>query len=377
MVCVMRLTPIVSPRGVRMERITGSKGSAIDTLPRRGDLESADTTPLLHINNLQTYFFTREGVVKAVDGATLEVQPGKTLGIVGESGCGKSITAKSILQIVDKPGRVVGGEIFYTRQEGNGQARTIDLLKLAHDSAEMRSIRGGEISMIFQEPMTSFSPVHTVGNQIVEAIRLHRRVEKREATEIAADWLRRVGIPNPEQRLSEYPYRLSGGQCQRAMIAMALATNPKILIADEPTTALDVTTQAQILNLLQSLQREQDMAMIFITHDLGVIAEVADDVAVMYLGRVVEKAPVKELFTNPKHPYTQALMTSIPSIEAASRERLPSVKGSIPHPQNKPAGCPFHPRCPAFMPGGCETKEPALTVVGPNHQASCFLYPGA
>jgi oligopeptide/dipeptide ABC transporter ATP-binding protein len=230
--------------------------------------------------------------------------------------------------------------------------------------------------------MTSFSPVHTVGNQIVEAIRLHSNVEGRAANEIAAEWLRHVGIPNPVQRMGEYPYRLSGGQCQRAMIAMALATNPKMLIADEPTTALDVTTQAQILNLLQSLQHEHSMAMIFITHALGVIAEMADEVAVMYLGRVVEKAPVKELFTNPKHPYTQALMTSIPSIEALPRERLPSVKGSIPHPQNKPSGCPFHPRCPAFMPGVCDQKEPRLTAVGAsgvgaNHQASCFLYPGA
>lgn len=360
-----------------MERLSSSQERAIDAVPAPGSTIGANDTPLLQIKELQTYFFTREGVVKAVDGATLNVHPGKTLGIVGESGCGKSITAKSALQIVDNPGRVVGGEILFTKQEGSGQSRTVDLLKLSPESAEMRAIRGGEISMIFQEPMTSFSPVHTVGNQIVEAIRLHRNVDKREATEIAADWLRRVGIPNPIERLNEYPYRLSGGQCQRAMIAMALATNPTMLIADEPTTALDVTTQAQILNLLQHLQREQGMAMIFITHALGVIAEMADEVAVMYLGRVVEQAPVEELFTNPKHPYTQALMTSIPSIDAAPRERLPSVKGSIPHPQNKPQGCPFHPRCPAFMPGVCDQKEPILTKVGTNHQASCFLYPGS
>jgi oligopeptide/dipeptide ABC transporter ATP-binding protein len=360
-----------------MERVANNQpGRDVETVSSP-HTQTTDRTPLLQIRNLQTYFFTREGVVKSVDGATLEVQPGKTLGIVGESGCGKSITAKSILQIVDKPGRIVGGEILYNRSEGTGQARTVDLVKLSPESAEMRSIRGGEISMIFQEPMTSFSPVHTVGNQIVEAIRLHKDVDKRTASEIAAQWLRHVGIPNPEQRLNEYPYRLSGGQCQRAMIAMALATSPKMLIADEPTTALDVTTQAQILNLLQSLQREQGMAMIFITHALGVIAEMADEVAVMYLGRVVEQAPVKELFTNPKHPYTQALMNSIPSIDAAPRERLPSVKGSIPHPQNKPAGCPFHPRCPAYMPGVCEQKEPRLTTVGANHTASCFLYPGA
>ncbi|MCC6166736.1 MAG: ABC transporter ATP-binding protein [Caldilineaceae bacterium] len=335
-----------------------------------------DGEPLLQVNNLQTYFFTGEGVVHAVDGATLDVQPGRTLGIVGESGCGKSVAAKSILQIVDRPGRIVGGEILYRYRDAAGHYRQVDLLKLPPYSAEMKSMRGGQISMIFQEPMTSFSPVHTVGNQIAEAIRLHSDLDEETARGQAIEWLRRVGIPNPEQRMGEYPYRLSGGQCQRAMIAMALATNPRILIADEPTTALDVTTQAQILNLLQRLQAENGMAMIFITHDLGVIAEVADEVAVMYLGRVVEKAPVKELFTNPKHPYTQALMNSIPRIEAQPRERLPSISGSIPHPQNRPAGCPFHPRCPAFMPGICDQREPQLAAVGVNHQASCFLYPG-
>ncbi len=339
-----------------MESVTsGMTGRDVDALPRRTDLDD-ETTPLLQINDLKTYFFMREGIVRAVDGASLVVHPGKTLGIVGESGCGKSITAKSILKIVDKPGRVVDGQILYNRQEGTSQARIVDLVQLPHGSAEMRSIRGGEISMIFQEPMTSFSPVHTVGNQIIEAIQLHRKADSREATEIASEWLRHVGIPNPAQRMAEYPYRLSGGQCQRAMIAMSLATNPKILIADEPTTALDVTTQAQILNLLQSLQREQGMAMIFITHALGVIAEMADEVAVMYLGRVVERAPVKELFTNPKHPYTQALMTSIPSIDAAPRERLPSVKGSIPHPQNKPRAVPSTHAAPHLCPA-CVTRK--------------------
>ena len=338
---------------------------------------SATTTiPLLSVRDLQTHFFTREGVVLAVDGATFDVQPGKTLGIVGESGCGKSVAAKSILQIVDRPGRMVGGEILYTYPTESGQMRTIDLLTLGNYSAEMRSIRGGEISMIFQEPMSAFSPVHTVGNQLIEAIRLHSDMDESAAEQTAIDWLRHVGIPNPKERMETFPYRMSGGQCQRAMIAMALSTKPRMLIADEPTTALDVTTQAQILNLLQDLQAEQGMAMIFITHDLGVIAEVADEVAVMYLGRIVEKAPVKELFNNPKHPYTQALLTSIPSIDAQPRERLPSISGSIPHPQNRPAGCPFHPRCPAFMPGVCDQKEPQLAGVGVNHTASCFLYPG-
>jgi peptide/nickel transport system ATP-binding protein len=339
--------------------------------------ETEGLYPLLQVKNLQTHFFTDEGVVKAVDGASFEVLPGKTLGIVGESGCGKSIAAKSILQIIDKPGRIVDGEIIYNAANTGGTSRQIDLLSLPEDGGEMRSIRGGEISMIFQEPMSSFSPVHTIGNQLVETVRMHTKLDGKAAHEAVVEWLKHVGIPNPHQRIGEYPYQLSGGQCQRAMIAMALSTNPKILIADEPTTALDVTTQAQILNLLQGLQAEHGMAMIFITHDLGVIAEVADEVAVMYLGRVVEKAPVRELFSNPKHPYTKALMASIPSIDAKPRDRLPTVAGSVPHPQNRPTGCPFHPRCPAFMPGICDQKEPQLAGVGTNHDASCFLYPGS
>jgi peptide/nickel transport system ATP-binding protein len=343
----------------------------------RSNREPEGLYPLLQVKDLQTHFFTDEGVVRAVDGASFEVYPGKTLGIVGESGCGKSIAAKSILQIIDKPGRIVGGEILYNAVGPNGNSRQIDLLTLPEDGAEMRDIRGGEISMIFQEPMSSFSPVHTVGNQLVETIRLHTNLDGKAAHEAVIEWLKHVGIPNPHRRINEYPYQMSGGQCQRAMIAMALSTNPKILIADEPTTALDVTTQAQILNLLQRLQAEHGMAMIFITHDLGVIAEVADEVAVMYLGKVVERAPVQELFANPKHPYTKALMASIATIEAKPRERLPTVTGSVPHPQNRPAGCPFHPRCPAFMPGICDQKEPQLAGVGADHIASCFLYPGS
>lgn len=329
---------------------------------------------ILKVRNLQTHFFTGEGVVLAVDGADFDVHAGKTLGIVGESGCGKSVAAKSILQIVDKPGKIVDGEIRYTYTNRTGQRQEINLLTLPPDSREMKSIRGGEISMIFQEPMSSFSPIHTVGNQLTEAIRLHTEMDKRAAREAAVEWLTRVGIPNPTQRIDEYPYQMSGGQCQRAMIAMALATNPRILIADEPTTALDVTTQAQILNLLQRLQADHGMAMIFITHDLGVIAEVADEVAVMYLGRVVERGPVKEIFKDPQHPYTKSLLTSIPTIDAKPRERLPTISGSIPHPQNRPSGCAFHPRCPAFMAGKCEIQEPQLAPIGPAHEVSCFLY---
>jgi oligopeptide/dipeptide ABC transporter ATP-binding protein len=360
--------------------VDGLKDGFSEVEPReQGELVplADDATPLLQVKDLQTHFMMREGVVRAVEGATFEVYPGRTLGIVGESGCGKSVAAKSILRIVDEPGRVVGGQILYRFRDHAGHYREEDLLALPADSPTLRSVRGGEISMIFQEPMSSFSPVHTIGNQLTEAIRLHTDLSEAAAEAKTIEWLEYVGIPNPRERLSEYPYRMSGGQCQRAMIAMALSTDPKILIADEPTTALDVTTQAQILNLLQRLQAEQGMAMIFITHDLGVIAEVADEVAVMYLGKIVEKAPVAELFNNPQHPYTQALMASIPTIDAQPRERLPSVKGSIPHPLNRPGGCAFHPRCPAYMHGVCERNEPKSTSAGPNHVVSCFLYPGA
>ena len=328
------------------------------------------TEPLLSVQDLQTYFFTDEGTVKAVDGASFDVYAGQTLGVVGESGCGKSITAKSILQIIDRPGRIIGGQVKFSPDGAAGQ----NLLELEPNGAEIRSIRGGEISMIFQEPMTSFSPIHTFGNQIIEAIRLHSSLDKIEAHELAVDWMRRVGIPTPETRMSEYAYQFSGGQRQRAMIAMALCTEPRVLIADEPTTALDVTTQAQILDLLQTLQKQNDMAIVFITHDLGVIAEVADIVAVMYLGKVVEIGPVESIFSSPKHPYSKALLSSMPTIDAAHRERMPSITGAIPHPQNRPSGCAFHPRCPSYMSDICGLKEPELVSVGTDQQASCFLY---
>ena len=326
--------------------------------------------PLLKINGLKTHFFTDEGVVRAVDGVGFEVYAGRTLGIVGESGCGKSVTAKSILQIVERPGRVVDGEIIYNPDANSGK----DLLKLEANGREMRTVRGGDISMIFQEPISSFSPVHTFGNQIIEAIELHTDLKKNDAYALAVDWLTRVGIPNPAQRLSEYPHQFSGGQRQRAMIAMALSTNPRVLIADEPTTALDVTTQAQILDLLLELRDENEMAIIFITHDLGVIAEIADDVAVMYLGQVVETGPVEEIFESPKHPYTKALLSSIPTMSAKPRERLPSITGAIPHPQNRPSGCPFHPRCPSFIPDVCDRREPSTTILDSARNVRCFLY---
>ncbi len=282
--------------------------------------QAPQVTPILSVRDLQVHFALQEGIVRAVDGASFDVYMGRTLGIVGESGCGKSVTTRALLQIIDPPGGIMGGSLLY-RPEGSD--RVLDLAKVDPDGPEMNAIRGGDIGLIFQEPMTSFSPVHTIGNQIMEAIRLHQTVSKAEAREQAVEWLHRVHMPNAAQRLNEYPYQLSGGLRQRAMIAMALCCNPRILIADEPSTALDVTTQAQILDLLGELQAEHGMAIIFITHDLGVIAEVADDVAVMYLGKVVEEAPVDEIFHAPQHPYTRALLTSMPNIYSQSRARLP------------------------------------------------------
>jgi oligopeptide/dipeptide ABC transporter ATP-binding protein len=333
--------------------------------------------PLLSVRNLKTYFPQDEGTVKAVDGASFDLYHGRTLGIVGESGCGKSITARSILRIIDRPGRIVEGEILFRRRktfDSEGTDEVIDLTKLDPNGQDMRAIRGAEIALVFQEPMSSFSPVHTVGEQIIEAIRLHQQVSRRQARAKAIEMLRLVGIPLPEQRVDQLTYQLSGGLRQRAMIAMALSCHPTLLIADEPTTALDVTTQAQILDLMRQLQREYGMAIMLITHDLGVIAEMTDTVVVMYLGRVVEQASVDEIFYHPKHPYTQALLRSIPRIHSNSRERLASISGAVPHPYNRPSGCPFHPRCAAFMPGLCDQKEPPLQATDEQHLVSCFLY---
>lgn len=329
---------------------------------------------ILSIRNLKTYFYQDEGVVKAVDGASFDIYPGRTLGIVGESGCGKSVTARSVLRIVERPGRIEAGEIWLRRDLGNGQIDEIDLTKLDPNGKQMRAIRGAEIALIFQEPMTSFSAYHTVGNQIIEAIQLHSNLNPKAARQKAIEALRLVGIPKPERRIDEYSFQLSGGLRQRVMIAMALSTHPEILFADEPTTALDVTTQAQILDLLRGLQQERDLSIVLITHDMGVIAEMADDVVVMYLGRVVEKGPVDDIFHAPKHPYTQSLLRSIPSIMSPPRTKLATITGSIPHPYNRPAGCPFHPRCPQFMPGVCDQHEPQLRPEGNRQEVSCFLY---
>jgi len=344
---------------------------------------SASTTrisgePLLSVRDLHTHFPLEEGTVVAVDGASFDMYEGQTLGIVGESGCGKSVTARSILGILDKPGIVVDGDILFRSNGANGADEMVDLTEFDPDSAEMRRIRGGEISYVFQEPMTSFSPVHTIGNQLIEAIMLHQPVKKGEARDMAVDLLRHVGIPLPEQRVDEYSFQLSGGLRQRAMIAMALSCNPRILIADEPTTALDVTTQSQILDLMTTLQDQYGMAIMLITHDLGVIAEMADYVVVMYLGRVVESAPVDDIFHNPQHPYTRALLESIPRIQSdAAQDRLASITGSVPHPYARPSGCPFNPRCPSFMGGVCDVDSPTLLPLGVNHQVSCFLHHGA
>ena len=332
--------------------------------------------PLLSVRNLSTHFPLDEGTVIAVDGASFDLYPGQTLGIVGESGCGKSVTARSILGILDRPGLIVGGEILFRHRSRNASSEeALDLASFEPDSQEMRDIRGGEISYIFQEPMTSFSPVHTVGNQLIEAIQLHQDVNKAEARDMAIELLSHVGIPLPERRVDEYSFQLSGGLRQRAMIAMALSCNPRILIADEPTTALDVTTQSQILDLMISLQGQFGMAIMLITHDLGVIAEMADYVVVMYLGRVVESAPVDDIFHNPQHPYTRALLESIPRIQTdATQDRLASITGSVPHPYARPSGCPFNPRCTSFMGGACDTQSPSLLPFAKNHEVSCFLH---
>ena len=333
---------------------------------------------LLSVRNLRTYFPQDEGTVKAVDGVSFDLTAGRTLGVVGESGCGKSMTARSILRIVDRPGRIVEGEIRFRRRAStpgaSGPDGVVDLATLAPNGPEMRAIRGAEIALIFQEPMSSFSPVHSVGSQIIEAIQLHQPVNRRQARELTIEMLRRVGVSSPEERVDQLSNQLSGGLRQRAMIAMALSCKPTLLIADEPTTALDVTTQTQILELMRQLQREDGMAIMLITHDLGVIAEMATDVAVMYLGRVVEQAPVDAIFHAPRHPYTRSLLQSIPRMRARSRERLTPIAGSVPHPYDRPGGCSFHPRCPDFMPGRCDRQEPTLRAVGAQHVVSCLIY---
>lgn len=332
--------------------------------------------PLLSVQNLKTHFNTDEGVVRAVDGVSFDIYRGKTLGVVGESGCGKSTVGRTILQILDRGGSIQDGAMLWQRDGENGeQSQEIDLAGQRPDGNQMLSIRGEEIALVFQEPMTSFSPVHTIGNQLTEAIRLHRDVPKKEALDRSEELLDMVGIPNARQRLSEYSFQLSGGLRQRAMIAMALSCDPALLIADEPTTALDVTTQAQILELLRELQAQNGMAIMLITHNLGVVAEMADDVVVMYLGKGVEQGPVDDVFHSPQHPYTQGLLRSIPSIYQKGVGKLPSIPGSIPHPFNRPSGCEFRPRCESYMEGVCDMNVPQfLPIEGTNQSVNCFLH---
>ena len=327
--------------------------------PEPGNDPVTGKRPLLEIQNLSTVFHTDDGIVKAVTGVSFEVMPGETLGIVGESGCGKSVTAMSVLRLIPiPPGEIPEGKILY---------RGENLLEF--NDTRMRRLRGNEISMIFQEPMTALNPVYTVGDQIMEAIRLHQRVGKAEARKRAIEMLVHVGIPAPGQRVDEYPHQLSGGMRQRVMIAMALSCHPSLLIADEPTTALDVTIQAQILDLLRKLRSEMDMAIMLITHDLGVVAENADRVVVMYAGRVAEYTDVETLFRAPRHPYTIGLLESMPSMDHG-KDRLRVIRGAVPPPTAFPSGCPFHPRCP-FAVDRCRTELPELEAVGPGHTARC------
>jgi oligopeptide/dipeptide ABC transporter ATP-binding protein len=314
---------------------------------------------LLEVKNLKTYFFTEDGIVKAVDGVDFEVYKGETLGIVGESACGKSVTAFSIMRLLDYPGKTVGGEVIFKGK---------NLLKKTED--EVRRIRGKEIAMIFQEPMTALNPVLTVGFQIAEALMMHFKISKKEALKKSIELLKKVGIPIPEQRVNEYPHQLSGGMRQRAMIAMAMSCDPVLLIADEPTTALDVTIQAQILDLMKSLLREFNGSLIMITHDLGVIAEIADRIAVMYAGKVVEYADKKTIFHNPLHPYTFGLLTSIPRLDVEIK-RLNVIPGIVPNPLHFPTGCKFNPRC-RFATNKCREEEPTLIKVEEGHLVSCW-----
>ncbi len=335
---------------------------------------------LLSVENLKTYFFLDEGTVRALDGVDFNIYRGQTLGVVGESGCGKSVTARSILRIVPKPGRTVEGQVTLYRpcSSHNGSSMTdkVTLTNLDPAGQEMRHIRGCEIALVPQEPMASLSPVHTIGDQIVEAILLHQKVDKAQARAQAIEMLDLAGFPQPKQRVDAYPHQLSGGLRQRAVIAMALCCHPSLLIADEPTTALDVTTEAQILRLMRQLQRDLGMAIMYITHNLGVVAQMTEDVIVMYLGKVVEQADVDTIFHNPMHPYTQALLRSIPRLGQKTRERkrLESIRGAVPDPYSIPKGCSFHPRCNQRIRGACDQQEPPYVSVGGGHMVRCHLY---
>jgi oligopeptide/dipeptide ABC transporter ATP-binding protein len=323
-------------------------------------------TPLLQVRNLKTYFFTVDGIAKAVDDVSIRLDKGKTLGLVGESGCGKSVTAMSIIRLIkDPPGKIVGGNILFDGQ---------DLLQVS--SKKIKAVRGKQIAMIFQEPMTALNPVYKIGDQIAEMLKLHENLNKRDSWDSAVEMLKKVQIPSPEKRAHDYPHQLSGGMRQRVMIAMALSCTPKILIADEPTTALDVTVQAQIMDLMLELKEEFGTAILLITHDLGVIAEIAERVDVMYAGRVVEEAGTQSIFEDPKHPYTRGMLKSLPRLDngfETSGARLPEIKGIVPSFYELPAGCSFHPRCRHVM-GICRENPPVLIDIGGDHLVRCHLY---
>jgi len=324
---------------------------------------------IIEIRDLRMRFATPDGSFNAVDGADLDIAAGKTVCLVGESGSGKSVTARAILRLLAVNAEP-GGRIHYRNAEG----REIDLTALDPKGREIRALRGRDIGMIFQEPMSSLSPVHTIGSQMMEAVRLHLGLNGRAARERCIEMLARVGIPRPETRIDSYAFQMSGGMRQRAMIAMALVCKPRVLIADEPTTALDVSIQAGILELIRELQAELGMAVLFITHDLGVVAQIADSIAVMYLGRVVEQAGVLDIFDDPCHPYTKALLASIPRAARARKAPIQAIRGMIPNPLERPGGCTFHPRCDHFLRGTCDTAVPPLTALAPGRAVRCALY---
>jgi len=342
------------------------------------ETEAKAPLPLLEVQDLQTFFYTEEGELRAVDGVSFDVRRGRTLALVGESGCGKSVTAHSVLRLINPPAKIVGGSV---RLHAGAGTPPLEILELHERSDALGDVRGGRIAFVFQEATAALSPVHSIGNQIVEAVRLHQRTSRRGALKLAREMLARVGINDPELCLQQYPHELSGGMRQRAVIAMALVTDPELLIADEPTTALDVTIQAQILALLKRLQRSLRMGILLITHDLGVVAQMADDVAVMYLGKIVERGSVRSILKKPRHPYTMGLLASLPMLTPVG-ERLPSIPGSVPALSDVPSGCPFHPRCAYAERGRCDTGaapplETVTTQVTGVHRAMSTLSPPA
>lgn len=353
--------------------------------------------PLVEIKDLHVEFEVRDGIIHGVDGFTLTINRGETLGVIGESGCGKSVTAKAVMQMVPKPGKITGGEILYYQRDKYDPQKSVEVVNITQldpDGEKIRKIRGGEFAMIFQEPMSSLTPVYTTGTLIGEALHLHRMlpktigehvaqtisayrpVTKEEAREIAIEMLQKVGIPKPHERVDAYPHQLSGGQRQRVMVAIALSCHPFMLIADEPTTALDVSIEAQILDLMRGLQESMQMSIMFITHNLGVVAEMAKEIVVMYMGKQVEAASTDQIFYEPQHPYTRALLQSIPKVGKRTSDRLASIKGMVPDPFHLPTGCVFHPRCPSFIPGKCDVMKPNWLEVEPDHWVRCLLYEG-